>query len=239
MKNVSILILLILASFGCNQNNNLLDTQAFSEGIKQPNVLILDVRTPAEFSKERIANAINYDIYAEDFSKQVAGLDKTKDVYVYCLAGSRSNTAADILKENGFKNVYELKGGLLAWLKQNNPVETTMPMDENVLKQDSNPSVAAQYQKAISSSKLTMVDFFTYWCGPCMKMKPSIDKLSKELASDVTILSINAEEEINMAKDAKVEAYPTLAFFKNGQEIYRHIGGLDESGLRKLIAKYK
>jgi rhodanese-related sulfurtransferase len=82
-------------------------------------VQLIDVRTPKEFTNERIKGAININYYKKDlFKKEMTKLDRSKPVYVYCRSGIRSSRSAKILKRAGFK-VYDLKGGILDW-KSNN-----------------------------------------------------------------------------------------------------------------------
>lgn len=83
---------------------------------KDPNAVILDVRTEEEVEQGYIPNAINIDIYqGQDFIDAVEKLDKTKNYYVYCRSGKRSAQACSIMKELGFANTYNLLGGFLEW----------------------------------------------------------------------------------------------------------------------------
>lgn len=76
-----------------------------------PNAQLLDVRTPNEWNAGKIASSkcINYNDPA--FKEQVQKLDKDKPVFVYCAVGGRSTKASQILKESGFKLIYNLQGG--------------------------------------------------------------------------------------------------------------------------------
>jgi rhodanese-related sulfurtransferase len=77
--------------------------------------IILDVRTPGEFSRGHLTGAILIDYYRDDFKSELAKLDKSKPVFVYCAAGSRSGSASKLLSQLGFKEIYDLHGGLSAW----------------------------------------------------------------------------------------------------------------------------
>ncbi len=91
----------------------------FKGKIEGSNVQLVDVRTPKEFTNERIKGAVNINYYKKDlFKKEMAKLDKSKPVYVYCRSGVRSSRSAKILKNAGFK-VYDLKGGILDWKRNN------------------------------------------------------------------------------------------------------------------------
>lgn len=84
--------------------------------------ILLDVRTPEEYRDGHLADAILINFYDSDFKAQVAKLDKNKAVYVYCAAGRRSNSAATILTDLGFKEVYDLKEGFQGWLGANKAI---------------------------------------------------------------------------------------------------------------------
>jgi len=76
---------------------------------------LLDVRTPEEWSEGIIEGATMANIYEADFDANLAKLDKEKPVAVYCKSGGRSGQAMAKMNELGFKEVYNLKGGIGAW----------------------------------------------------------------------------------------------------------------------------
>lgn len=92
-----------------------LTAQEFKAGIDGGNILLLDVRTPAEFAGGSIASAINIDYNAADFSQQIDALSKDKPVYLFCQSGGRSGKALKLFTEKGFPEVYNLIGGYGAW----------------------------------------------------------------------------------------------------------------------------
>ncbi len=80
------------------------------------NAVIIDVRTPEEYSSGIIPTALNKDIYkGQGFIYLLEELDKTKAYYVYCHAGSRSAKACQIMQQLGFSNTYNLMGGISEW----------------------------------------------------------------------------------------------------------------------------
>lgn len=76
---------------------------------------LIDVRTPSEYNSGHLKNAKNINYYDSGFRSKVTKLDKNKPVFVYCKSGVRSGNSARILKQLGFKEIYDLKGGFLAW----------------------------------------------------------------------------------------------------------------------------
>ncbi|WP_374166539.1 rhodanese-like domain-containing protein [Arcticibacter sp. MXS-1] len=92
---------------------------------------LLDARTPAEFAKGHIAGAVNINVKDSTFSAQIKTLDKSKPVYVYCRSGVRSAKAAEVLKNEGFAQIYNLKGGIQAWTKKGLPVSDSTNVSKN------------------------------------------------------------------------------------------------------------
>ena len=106
----------------CSQNYEDVDVQAFAELIADTNTVVLDVRTAAEFNEAHIKDAVNIDQFKDDFVAQVLQqLPKEKTIAVYCRSGRRSAHAASLLAKEGYKPV-NLKGGIIAWTKENQPV---------------------------------------------------------------------------------------------------------------------
>jgi rhodanese-related sulfurtransferase len=125
MKHFLILLVFgVFAFAGCKEKesagNTALDTDKFAEMISAPSEkVILDVRTPEEFNEGHIQNAMLINFHDEDFKQQVNKLDKQVPVYIYCASGVRSDKAATILKQEGFKEVYVLEKGLKGWGEAN------------------------------------------------------------------------------------------------------------------------
>lgn len=84
--------------------------------------ILIDVRTPDEYNAGHLTNATLINIYDDTFKTQISKLDKTKPVFVYCKAGTRSAKAADALLQLGFTQVYDLEGGFIAWVGANKKI---------------------------------------------------------------------------------------------------------------------
>lgn len=96
-------------------NYKVVSQTEFKTLIKAGKGQLLDVRTPGEFNAGHIKNADNIDFTGSDFREKVATLDREKPVLIYCHSGNRSGKASLILKELGFKEVYDLQGGYSNW----------------------------------------------------------------------------------------------------------------------------
>lgn len=125
MKSIIRIALLLLvsgAAFG--QHKRIINAEEFEKGIEKDQPLILDVRKPDEYAGGHIKNAVNIDWQnSEEFRSKVEKLDKSKPVYIYCLAGVRSEKAAEWLLRNDFNYVIGLEGGIEAWKKAGKPVD--------------------------------------------------------------------------------------------------------------------
>ncbi len=84
--------------------------------------LVLDVREDSEYKQGHLANALH--IPLGQLGKRLKELDKYRDrtVVAYCRTGSRSNSAASLLRRQGFGTVFNLAGGIVAWQNANLPV---------------------------------------------------------------------------------------------------------------------
>ena len=83
--------------------------------ISDESAVVIDVRTPQEFSDGHIPNSILIDIYNPVFQEKVLNLDKTKNYYIYCRSGNRSFHAGMFMISKGFGNVHHLEDGIICW----------------------------------------------------------------------------------------------------------------------------
>lgn len=119
----------LLATLGltsaCGQQNfENTDVQGFSELVADSNIVVLDVRTVAEFTEGHIERAILIDQGQSDFiEKAKSTLPIEKKIAVYCRSGRRSANAAGKLADIGYKCV-NLKGGIIAWKDAGKPIVT-------------------------------------------------------------------------------------------------------------------
>lgn len=111
---------LILTSCGPGQSQGVtkVDKTALLEMLdNDPEIILLDVRTPDEVANGKINDALNLDWYEDSFKSSVEKLDKSKPVVVYCMSGKRSAAASEYLLNAGFEKVYDLDGGYLSWIE--------------------------------------------------------------------------------------------------------------------------
>jgi rhodanese-related sulfurtransferase len=84
----------------------------------QKDFVVLDVRTPGEFSEGHLAGAMNVDLLAPDFAARLSALDRGKIYLVYCRTGNRSTKAVHTMEQLGFRSVYHMVSGIIGWEKK-------------------------------------------------------------------------------------------------------------------------
>ncbi|WP_316636274.1 thioredoxin domain-containing protein [uncultured Flavobacterium sp.] len=198
----------------------------FAEKIKTTeNPQILDVRTPEEFESEHINNAVNINWNSDDFTTKVAGYNKSKPVFVYCLSGGRSKKAAAKLNELGFTTIYELEGGIMKWNAEglSNPSTAQVGMTMN------------DFNDLLNTDKKVLIDFYAEWCGPCKQMEPYLLKMQKEMADKVVIIRIDVDKNKTLATQMKIDQLPTMVLYENKAVQKKLIGYISEQDLKKQL----
>lgn len=90
-----------------------------------------------------------------------------------------------------------------------------------------------KFNALVKQKENVIVDFYADWCGPCKKLAPIIEKISKEKGID--LLKINIDKNPELAQKLNIEGLPTLHYYKNGNLIWNHLGFLTEEELIKKI----
>ncbi|MEO0421947.1 MAG: rhodanese-like domain-containing protein [Pseudomonadota bacterium] len=96
--------------------------------LSTPDVVVLDVRTAAEFAEGHVPGAINIDVQGKGFDSLVGKLDRSKTYVVHCAANvenGRSAKALATMADLGFDHLQSLRGGFVAWTESGSPVSTT------------------------------------------------------------------------------------------------------------------
>jgi hypothetical protein len=126
-KNYSLIIVLLVWFFtACSgqSSSNILSPKQLSDKLATTkNITLMDVRTPSEFSEGHIKGATNVDWNGGNFENILSKYDRTKTYFLYCKSGHRAGLAAEWMRSHGFKNVFELNGGINAWQSDGLPIE--------------------------------------------------------------------------------------------------------------------
>jgi thioredoxin 1 len=87
----------------------------------------------------------------------------------------------------------------------------------------------------LDSDKLTVIDFWAEWCGPCRAIGPVIEELSKEYAGKANVGKVNVDNNPNVSMQYGITSIPAILFIKGGQVVDKQIGAVPKSVLEKKI----
>jgi len=231
LKYLYIVFLYSFASCN-NDNNNLVSAIKFSEIISNDkSVIIIDVRTPDEFNKGHLKNSLNVNWFDENFDENLNIFSKDLPVMVYCLSGGRSSKANERIKSLGFKNVYELDGGILEWRKNKLPEATLNNNFKNSL-------TVEDFNNFIETDKIVLVDYYANWCAPCKIMEPYLDEISNEYSNSLELVRINYDKNLPLVRSLEVYGLPVLQIFKDKKLLWSHVGFIEKSLVVDEVKKY-
>ncbi len=216
-------LLFIGTCFFCQaQVNTSLTATEFEKGITgKDSIQLLDVRTAGEFAGGHLHGALLADWKDKnEFSRRIAFIDKNKPVYIYCLGGGRSEAAAVKMRATGYKEVYELKGGINAWKAENKAVEG---------KSNAKQMSKEEFNAAINGGKFVLVDFGAEWCPPCRKMEPVLKNLQKNNPNKFILVKVDGGKDEDILKQYGVTALPVFILFKEGKQVWRKDGVVAEN----------
>ncbi|MBF6607446.1 MAG: thioredoxin [Flavobacterium sp.] len=202
-----------------------LSATEFAEKIKNtPDGQLIDVRTPGEYGAGNISNSRNIDWNGDQFEAEIATLDKSKPVLVYCKSGGRSGQAAEKLQKMGFTEIYNMNGGFLKW-------ESAGLTDQESLTGMSTD----EYQTLIGSDKKVLVNFSAVWCAPCKKMKPYLERMQEEMKDSLTVIRLDADQQKIVMKSLNLDEIPALLLYENGKLSWKHTGFISEQDLKNQL----
>jgi thioredoxin 1 len=210
-----------------------LNSEELRSTLRSGEITLIDVRTPGEFANGHIADAGQLNYYALDFKRKLLLLPREQPVYLYCNTGYRSQRAAEILADNGYKQVHNLEHGIMEWDLYNLPVVVepdARPDAENKMESD-------EYYALIQSGKPVFIDFYAPWCGPCRTMMPMIDSLKTKYKGQITIVKINADASKKLVKELRIGSVPYLVLYVKNKIRYSHNGIISREELSDVLQK--
>lgn len=93
-------------------------------------------------------------------------------------------------------------------------------------------------QEVLKSDRLTVVDFWAPWCGPCLALGPTIDALASEYDGKVNVGKVNVDENPNLSVEYGVTSIPCILYIKNGEVVDKQVGAAPKSAFDKKIQQH-
>ncbi|MED5354592.1 MAG: rhodanese-like domain-containing protein [Bacteroidota bacterium] len=120
------ILLVAFTIFSCslinNKSINQMNSDELIEFIELNDAILVDVRTEDEYNSGYIENSLNIDYFSDVFSVNADKLDKNTPIILYCRSGNRSSMSANKISKLGFKEIYNLEGGILEWIEEGNVI---------------------------------------------------------------------------------------------------------------------
>lgn len=232
MRKILFLIVFIALNAKAQKMNEVheLDARLFKEQTEQTkNVQLMDVRAPYEMQSGYLKGAKNLNIDDVDFNQKLKLFNKELPVYVYCVSGRRSEKAAKQMLEQGFKEVYTLKGGFKKWL--NSDYETSLDYIEI------KSLTLAQYQNILKSEKPVLVSFFNAQCNNCEQLNRELVLKAEHRQKDLILLRIDTEMNRQLANELQIQSVPTVRLYKEQKEFWQANGNIKLNSLDKQLKK--
>ncbi|KAH7910754.1 thioredoxin-like protein [Hygrophoropsis aurantiaca] len=95
-----------------------------------------------------------------------------------------------------------------------------------------------------AKDKVVLVDFYAEWCQPCKMISPILENLTSDSSGvksgsgrSLDLITVNTDEEFDLAQKYKIRALPTVVAFKDGQVVDQFVGALNEAGIKNFLAK--
>lgn len=91
-------------------------------------------------------------------------------------------------------------------------------------------------KEVLNEDKLVLVDFNADWCGPCQMQRPILEEISNEV-DNCKIVSINVDDNFELAQKYEVQSIPCMVFIRNGQEAKRVVGLRSKAELLEMLGE--
>lgn len=193
-------------------------------------VQLVDVRTPGEFNNGHLDGAENVNYNDRKFMEEMLNsFDRRKPLFIYCLSGGRSGSALEELSENGFTEIYNLDGGIMAWKSAGKPLTDLQSVDKN-----SGWSMD-EFKRQVNGDLPVLVEYYASWCKPCKMMKPFVEDIAKEYEGKIKVLYIDVDKHSQLSDELDIHSIPVLHYYKKGRLRKTLNGYQDKQAIRRMI----
>ncbi|MFA5328319.1 MAG: thioredoxin domain-containing protein [Prolixibacteraceae bacterium] len=235
MKQFFLALFMVLAFVSGTKAQAVQDVDAVKfKSLISPDALLLDVRTPGEYTRGHIAGSTNINIADPAFPSRIGLLQKDKTILVYCLSGSRSDAAAAYMSRQGFKKIYTLYRGIMTWSNAGFPLEQS----SQTIASAATSYTPQSFEKLLKENKLVLIDFNAVWCAPCKQMIPVVDKVSADFKGKARVEKVDVEANKALTTAYQVQSIPGFVLFKDGKKVWSYSGIISYNDLSGVIKKY-
>ena len=92
--------------------------------------------------------------------------------------------------------------------------------------------------EVLKSNKLSVIDFWAPWCGPCLALGPTVEALAKEYEGKVNIGKVNVDENSNLSVTYGITSIPCILFIKDGKVVDKQVGAVPKAALERKIVSH-
>ena len=93
-------------------------------------------------------------------------------------------------------------------------------------------------EKVMESDKISMIDFWAEWCGPCRMVSPIVEELAKDYDGQVFVGKVNVDNNPNVSMKFGIRNIPTILFIKNGEVVDKQVGAVPKSVLEQKLKSH-
>ncbi len=190
-------------------------------------IIILDVRDTEEYDSGHIEGALSIpfmDLGCDSCLQNMLDEHKNESIIVYCNSSVNSKQACEILVENGYIDLYNLEGGITAWIDAGFSI--TNPFDETPL--------SPRIDEILGENRSVFLFFYTDTCGYCQDQKPVLDELSENYSEKIEFIYINKADNPEAFNDFDVTSYPTMFLVVDKDEqgyTYKDFSGFNDKNI--------
>ena len=94
------------------------------------------------------------------------------------------------------------------------------------------------FERAVTTRPLVLVDLWAPWCGPCRMVAPIVENLSRQYAGRLKVVKVNVDESPQVAQQYRAQSIPMLLFMRDGEVVNTVIGAQSEHVMRTLTEQY-
>ncbi|GLB51975.1 thioredoxin [Neptunitalea chrysea] len=96
----------------------------------------------------------------------------------------------------------------------------------------------SSFKDLINQSKPVLIDFYAEWCGPCKMMAPILHNVKNDMGNQVSILKIDVDKNQELAAKYQIRGVPTLMIFKEGKQLWRQSGVVQEQQIKEVLTPF-